>query len=153
MKSVSRISRISLRNIWKNHVHLGMDEYLIWRYLNFEFQYLIRFASNFEYKSTESEVGQPTPSVILGSQPSAVLVVWWDCDTCANAYFVFFWRKNLSNLLSWLIFISFWPRALFKRASKTYLFVSPFEDKKNTDQIKETKTIQRIQINDDKNIS
>ena len=32
-----------------------MDEYLIWRYLNFEFQYLIRFASNFEYKSTESK--------------------------------------------------------------------------------------------------
>ena len=131
MKSVSRISRISLRNIWKNHVHLGMDEYLIWRYLNFEFQYLIRFASNFEYKSTESEVGQPTPSVILGSQPSAVLVVWWDCDTCANAYFVFFWRKNLSNLLSWLIFISFWPRALFKQASKTYLFVSPLKTKKH----------------------
>ena len=26
-----------------------MDEYPIWRYLNFEFQYLIRFASNFEY--------------------------------------------------------------------------------------------------------
>ena len=126
MKSVFRISRISLRSIWKSHVLLR-----IWRYLNFEFQYLIRFASNFEYKSTESEVGQPTPSVILGSQPSAVLVVWWDCDTCANAYFVFFWRKNLSNLLSWLIFISFWPRALFKQASKTYLFVSPLKTKKH----------------------
>jgi hypothetical protein len=33
---------------------LGIDEYPIRRYSNFEFQYLIRSDSNFEYKRTES---------------------------------------------------------------------------------------------------
>ena len=45
----------NIRNdIWKHHVLLNMFEYSIWEYLNFEFQYSLRFASNFEFKSTES---------------------------------------------------------------------------------------------------
>ena len=41
-------------NIWRNHVLLEMDEYLIWKYSNFEFQYSLWSDSNFEYKCTES---------------------------------------------------------------------------------------------------
>ena len=58
----------------------------------------------------------------------------------------FFWRKNLSNLLSRLIFISFWPRGLFKRASKTYLFVSPFEDKKTLTKSKKRRQFKEYKL-------
>ena len=56
----------------------------------------------------------------------------WDCDTFANAYFVFFWRKNLSNLPSRLIFISFWPRVFVHLVVGKLICLSPSSEIKKT---------------------